>query len=256
MTTIAQHGNAAHTRANAPRFYVTMAIVCAMFAFVGFAPTYWAPLAGGRFSAAPVVHLHGMLFFAWTLLFILQTSLAANGHLSRHREFGVLGVSLATAMLFTGTLVAIHRLRTGLAAGEGDVARAFSVVPFTAILLFAVIVTIALLNVRRPQVHKRLMLLATIALLQPAVARWFVWLIPATPGLSPHTAVLRSIVPGAIADLLIVAAVVYDWRTRGRPHPAYLIGGACILAVQLLRVPVGVSPFWLATADWIATLPQ
>jgi predicted membrane protein len=53
-------------------------------------------------------------------------------------------------------------------------------------------------------------------------------------------------VPGAlIADLLIVAAMAYDWRSRGRPHPAYLIAGAVLLFVQVIRVPLGYSPQWI-----------
>ena len=47
-----------------------------------------------------------------------------------------------------------------------------------------------------------------------------------------------SVPPGLIADLLIVAAVIYDWRARGRPHKVYVYGGLALLAEQLLLVPV------------------
>ncbi len=60
-------------------------------------------------------------------------------------------------------------------------------------------------------------------------------------------------VPGAlITDLLVVAAMVYDWRTRGRPHPAYLIAGAVLLFVQLIRMPLGPSPQWLEFTHFLA----
>jgi hypothetical protein len=49
---------------------------------------------------------------------------------------------------------------------------------------------------------------------------------------------------------LIVAAIVYDWRTRGRPHPAYWIAGGAWLAIQLLRIPFSKTPAWHAMADW------
>src|SRR6266496_3936170 len=64
-----------HTR----YFYFYMALACTAVAFLGFAPTYWLPLASGSFSSSPVVHFHGMLFFAWTLYFAFQTWLAASG---------------------------------------------------------------------------------------------------------------------------------------------------------------------------------
>ena len=58
--------------------------------------------------------------------------------------------------------------------------------------------------------------------------------------------------PALVADALIVAGVIYDMRTRGRPHPAYLIGGAIVLAVQVLRVPFSTTPWWFAIADFLA----
>ena len=84
------------------QFYVRMAYACAAVAFVGFTPTYWAPVATRAFSGPPILHLHGLLFSAWTVLFIVQARLAASGNLRRHRALGLAGVSLATAMLFAG----------------------------------------------------------------------------------------------------------------------------------------------------------
>jgi hypothetical protein len=60
--------------------------------------------------------------------------------------------------------------------------------------------------------------------------------------------------PGLAVDLLLVAAIVYDWRTRGRPHPVYLIGGVLLLADQLLAVPISATPAWLAIATWVESL--
>ena len=56
--------------------------------------------------------------------------------------------------------------------------------------------------------------------------------------------------------LLIVAGMIYDWRTRGRPHPAYWVAGGLTLAVQVLRVPLSASPAWLSFADWLATFAR
>lgn len=33
-----------------------------------------------------------------------------------------------------------------------------------------------------------------------------------------------SVLPGLTVDLLIVVAMIYDRRTRGRVHPAFLVG--------------------------------
>lgn len=45
-----------------------------------------------------------------------------------------------------------------------------------------------------------------------------------------------------------------DWRTRGRPHPAYLIGGACMLLVHVLRGPLARTGLWHSVAEGLASL--
>src|SRR5216683_1634767 len=79
-------------------FYVWMAAACALVAFGGFAPTYWLQLPAGTFVGPPLLHLHGALFSAWTLLLLSQTVLAANGRLGHHRAWGLVGIALASAM--------------------------------------------------------------------------------------------------------------------------------------------------------------
>jgi len=152
------------------RFYVWISAACALLAFGGFAPTYWLQLAPRTFIGSPLVHLHAVLFSGWMLLFVLQTILAARRRLDRHRACGLLGVSLATAMVFVGCAAASEALKDRLAAGFGDAARAFFIVPISLLVLFGGFVLAAIANVKRPEAHKRLMLLATISIIPPAIA--------------------------------------------------------------------------------------
>ena len=94
-----------------------MALACMAVAFLGFAPTYWLPMAKRSLSASPVVHFHGLLFFAWSLYFVFQSWLAASGKVARHRAIGMIGVSLATAMTIFGFLVAVHAMKRSAAVG-------------------------------------------------------------------------------------------------------------------------------------------
>jgi hypothetical protein len=248
----------AHPARDATRwFYVWMSGVCLGVAVIGFAPTYWLQLAPGTFVGSPLLHLHGVLFSAWPAYLLLQTTLAARGRIARHRAWGLLGISLATAMVFTGFAVANDVLVTRLAAGYGNPARAFHIASTSIIALFGGFVFVAIAYASRPEIHKRLMLLATVSMLPPAIARLFfamsVGIGPGLrPGLGPPRTVEGVLLPALIADLLIVAGVIYDMRTRGRPHPAYLIGGAIVLAVQVLRVPLSTTPWWYAIADFLA----
>jgi hypothetical protein len=202
-----------------------------------------------------VIHFHGMLFFTWTLYFAFQTWLAASGRTVRHRALGLIGVSLATAMTIFGFLAAVNAMKRSAAIGQTDAGIAFAVVPLSGILFFAVVFTLAVAAKGRPETHKRLMLLAGISILDAAVARWFLTFLapPGPPGPPP---VEVTIVPALIAYLLLVAAIIFDWRTRGRPHPVYIYGGAALVAVKLLNWPISVTPAWHSFAGGILALAQ
>ena len=256
MTTLIEDVRArAAASSHARYFYFYMALSCMAVAFLGFAPTYWLPLASGAFPSLPVIHFHGMLFFTWTLYFAFQTWLAASGRIARHRTIGMIGVSLATAMTIFGFLAAVSALKRAAAAGLTDAGIAFTIVPLSGILFFAVVFTLAIANTRRPETHKRLMLLAAISILDAAVARWFLtFLAPPGPPAPPPVEV--TIIPAFVAYLLLVVAIVFDWRTRGRPHPAYIYGGAALVAVKLLNLPISATSAWHSFAGGILALAQ
>ena len=238
-------------------FFVWMAGACAVVASAGFAPTFWLQLPAGTFVGSPLLHLHGLLFSAWTLFFLLQTMFVARRRVDRHRAWGLLGVSPATAMVLVGVAVANDVLATRLAAGFGDRARAFHIASTSMIALFGGLVLAAIASVRRLEAHKWLMLLATISVMPPAIARLFfafsVGIGPGLrPGLGPPRTVESVMAPSLVADTLILVGLVYDWRTRGRPHPVYLIGGATIVAVQVVRDPMSTTQWWYAMADFLA----
>ena len=236
-------------------FYFYMALSCIAVAFLGFAPTYWVPMATGSFPSMPVIHFHGMLFFTWTLYFAFQTWLAASGRVARHRTIGMIGVSLATAMTIFGFLAAVNAMKRSAALGLTDAGIAFVIVPLSGILFFAVIFSLAIANTRQPETHKRLMLLAGISILDAAVARWFLtFLAPAGPPGPPPVEV--TIVPALVAYLLLVPAIIFDWRSQGRPHPVYIYGGITLLAVKLLNWPISITPAWHAIAGGILALAQ
>src|SRR4051812_5298765 len=205
-------------------FYFYMSLACTAVAFLGFAPTYWMPMMSRSLSASPVVHFHGLLFFAWSLYFAFQTWLAASGKIVRHRAIGMIGVSLATAMTIFGFLVAVNAMKRSAAAGLTHEGIAFAIVPLSGIFFFAVVFALAIANIRRPETHKRLMLLAGISLLDAAVARWLLTFL-APPGPLGPPPVEVTIVPALVAYLLLVVAMGFDWRTRGRGHPVYIYGG-------------------------------
>ena len=256
MTTLIERNPARIAAQSATQyFYFYMALSCMAVAFLGFAPTYWLPVARGSFPSMPVIHFHGLLFFAWSLYFVFQTWLAASGRIARHRTNGLIGVSLATAMTIFGFLAAVNAMKRSAAIGQASEGIAFAIVPLSGILFFAVVVILAISATRRPEIHKRLMLLAGISILDAAVARWFLTFL-APPGPLGPPPVPVTIPPAFVAYLLLVAAMIFDWRTRGRPHPVYVYGGIALVAVKLLNWPISTTAAWHSFAGGILALAQ
>lgn len=245
---------ASQTYVSSRWFYVWMAWACAAVAFVGFTPTYWAPVASGSYTGPAILHIHGLLFSGWVLFFIVQTTLAATDRIRHHRIVGTFGALLALAMLIAGIFAAANSIRVGTAGGLQQTNETFSIVPLSTVSFFVIIVGCAIANVTHPETHKRLMLVATIAILPPAIARLLALAsgVPIGPGHPPP--ILLSLVPSAAADLLLLVAVVRDRRTLGLVHPAYAYAGAALVFLQIVRVPIGMTAAWQSFAGWLASV--
>lgn len=210
------------------------------------------PIASKTLKVNPIIHVHGVIFFAWSLFLVFQTWLASSGQIARHRSVGMIGVSFATAMTIFGTFAAINVMKESAAIGMRAEGIAFAIVPLSGIAFFAVTFTLAIVNVRRSDYHKRLMLLAAISILDAAIARWFIVFL-APPGAVGPPPVAVTIAPAMVALLLMIAGLVYDWRTRGRPHPV-CVGAYFVL--KLLNLPISSSEPWTAFAGGILALAQ
>lgn len=253
-------GTSAMSRERSPFFFV-MAVWCCLTAFAGFAPTFWLPMTQGTFMARPLVTIHGLLFSTWMLFFVLQTWLVASGRTANHRAAGLFGISLASVMTIFGIIAAIERVRDAAGVGAQDAGLAFIIGPLWHITFFATVIALAIINLRRLDWHRRLMLVATISMLDAPLARLYFYFVtfhrhmPVPVGLPPHPPVLRGITPWEIAvDCYVLVAILYDWRTRGRPHPAYLLGGGAIVALELLEAPISHTLVWHGIAGWIVSL--
>jgi hypothetical protein len=110
-------------------------------------------------------------------------------------------------------------------------------------LIFGILVGCAFYYRRKIDIHKRLILLATIAILPAAVAR-----IPLT-----FIETGGPLVFFGLTDLFILPCLLYDFVTRGRPHRATVLGGLLIVASHPLRLVIGTTSAWLAFANWLTS---
>lgn len=228
-------------------FYVTMAGACAAIAPIGFSRRWLFPLATGTFDASAIVRLHGSITFGWVVFVILQSVLVATGRASSHRNMRLAGVSLGTPLVHTATQVAILLLAREQRTG-GPSPREFSATLPSIILLSAGLFGSAIANVSRPEVHKRMMMLATFVIVTPALAR-IVQLIDGSV-----RRLVRNDVAGLASDVLVLIAIAHDTRKRGRPHPSYVVGGVCILSVQAATLLLRSTLAWHECTNWLASL--
>jgi hypothetical protein len=231
------------TRRRTRRFYVGMAIAIAITVFAGFSRSYFLKSWYGTPELSRLLHVHGLVFTAWVLFFLSQAVLVASGRTYLHRRMGIGGAVLAACVVIVGTAVAITRVKTGASSPiPGVTPLGFLAIPLFDMIVFAVLVGAALYFRRRLEAHKRLMTLSMITLLPAPIAR--MTFLPLPPG--PPTFF-------GLADLFIVAMLIYDLSTRGKVHPATIWGGLLIVASQPLRLLISGTPPWLAFASWLTS---
>jgi len=238
------------------RFYWWAAIACASVAIGGFMGTYWLQLPARTFRGPALLHVHGALCTAWVVFLISQSSLVTRGKVRSHRDWGLFGIALASVLTVVALSVAITAMNVRIAAGYGDPARSFLIVPLSAIGLFAGFTAAAIANVKRPEWHRRFMIVGTVCLIQAALARVFFLIATGggpgmRPGVLPPPPVGVAAVPALLLELIIVAGMIRDWRVLGRVHPAWIIGAVVITSLELVRGPISASHAWLGFAGFL-----
>jgi hypothetical protein len=159
-------------RAWQPSFFFWMTVAMAVLVCSGFALTYWQPLLTGNLNPLPpVVHLHGLFYFGWMVLLLVQPAMVGAGNLTMHRSLGSFGIAIATGVLITGTLLTL--LFGNAYPTDTPNYYDFTYLGYAAVLLFGVLFTLAIRQTRQPDNHRRLMLLATIPLLPPGINRLY-----------------------------------------------------------------------------------
>ena len=226
-------------------FYISMSIAALITVFAGFAPTYYLRPYFNTAPLMPLLHVHGIVFTSWLVLFLIQTTLVAAHRTDSHRRLGILGGVIATLMILIGTSTAVIRASQGATPVPGVSSLSFLVVPLGDISVFAILVGAGFYYRRRPDVHKRLMLLATVSILAAAIAR-----LP--------FAIMQAGPPAffGITDLFVLACILYDLITLKRVHRATALAALLIIASQPLRLMLAGTHVWLAFAGWLTNLAR
>jgi hypothetical protein len=217
-------------------FFSAMILLLWATVLFGFAKTYF--LAGMVRAPLPnaLIHIHGAAFTLWMVFLLVQEGLIAGRKIKWHMQLGLAGFSLAVAMVVLGLLAATDSLRRGVSPRGLD-PETFYIVPLSAIVMFAVMVALSYRFRFRAITHKRLILIATIDIAGAAIGRWPVAALQHTPPLQ-----------NAVTLAFLLLLVAYDFISQGRVQKSTLWAGLALMAVQLVRVPLAMTPAWHAFA--------
>jgi hypothetical protein len=227
------------------RSYLIVAIALAVLVVVGFAKTfylrYW-------FDVPPItklLHAHALVFTAWFALFVAQARFIAKQDYRTHQKAGIAGMVLAALVFVLGIATTIVSASAPRPRPLGMSSAQFVLFPLTGILAFGGLVAAAYVYRRRPQVHKRLMMLAMIAVLGPPVARVIL-----QTGLRGHFLTIQT----AMSALFVVGCLIADWVRNRTLHPIFTIGGTLLVLMWPFRAWFARTPAWEAVGTWMAGL--
>jgi hypothetical protein len=217
-----------------------MAVLLCGVVFIGFSPTYFR--AGMMRAPLPntLLHIHGAVFTTWMILYLVQSALISARRVAWHRSLGIAAFCLTPLMIVLGTVAALDGLRRGVRIGPLDPAVSMAI-PLVGIAPLTLLFYGAWRARRRPDTHKRLILLATIGMVEAAFGR-FPW---AQMGVAPAAGAVLGL------GLTILLVVAYDLYSLHRIHRATMWAAPLVFLTGAGAVPIGMTSAWHAFAGFL-----
>ena len=221
-------------------FFVAISLLLLAAVFLGFARSYY--LAGTVRAHLPsaIIHLHAVIFSSWILLFITQIALVAAGRVGWHKKLGIGGAVLACLMIVFGVLAAVDSSRRHFVPPGGVDSPTILAIQVIELSVFAFLVAWGVRARRDGAAHKRLLTLATIVFLGPAVSRWpFAFILQFPPS------------TGLIIDAFLLSVVVFDLVTLRKVHRATIWASLTVFLMVPTMFALGRAPFWRHVTQWV-----
>jgi hypothetical protein len=220
------------------RFYFGAALVAVGLVFWGFAPTYYLKTIFGAPQLSTRLHIHGAVMSSWLLLFFVQACLISARRPDLHRRLGIIGVVVAIGVVLLGSTTTINAAvrEVGRHSDEANARVMVLCLELIQMALFAGLVAAGIAMRRRPDFHKRLLLLATACMMPSAFSR-----IP----LNLSFMVSNNVSILILFNLCVIVAASIDTIRNRRLHPAFGWGGVIAIGALNLGYLVATSPQWL-----------
>lgn len=221
-------------------FYTGMALLLCICVYIGFGPTYFRAGMVRAPLPSPILHVHGAVFTLWMLVFTVQAAFISARRVQWHRSFGTVAFCLPPIMVVLGVIASVDALRRGVRIGPLEPAVSFAI-PIIGIIAFSVVIFASWRARRRPDAHKRLIMIATMGLVAAAFGR-FPW---GRIGLPPAAGAMTGV--GAL--LLIMMA--FELLTLRRIHRSTMWAAPVIFLSIALAVPIGMTHAWHVISSWV-----
>ncbi len=212
-------------------FYFAMSLLVAAIVVTGFRRTVNDNLFNPAVPRPFILWIHGSAFAAWVIFFICQSTLVRIHKVSWHRFFGWFGAGLATVMVPLGVTTAIIMARFDAVRLHQKDTDAFLIIPFYDMLAFGVTIALAIYWRTKPDLHRRLIFIATCGLMDAPVARF--------DYIFDHNLFFPFL------DLLILLGVGHDLLVDRRVHKVYLYALSFLIVGQSLAVYI-----WRHNPSW------
>ncbi len=217
---------------------------------VGFARTFFLRAFFDVPEIRGQLYLHGIVLTAWFLLLFTQTCLVATKRLKVHQQLGMAGVALAGCVVFVSVWTLVAR--------DAPVIDEFpnrALPNLASLIAFSLCVGSAIRLRKKPEAHKRLMLIGSIIITAPALDR----VARLKPVNEFFGAFLPEALPPEVAFALLatvgmlLVVLIHDLLTRKRPHVATIYGVLCVFMVgPAISAAITLSGAWSAFVRWVA----
>jgi hypothetical protein len=219
-------------------FYVVMSVAAIAIMAFGFAKSFFLASYFHAPAIPLTIRIHGIAFTTWVLLLLVQSTLVSAHRTDIHRKLGWFGAALALFMAGIAVKSAIYAVHRDVVCCNADAARGFLIIPFADVIVFGVLVGYAVAYRRDAATHKRLMLLATLAILDAATSRWPLPIIRT----SPYAYYIAL-------DIVILAVVAYDTLVRRHLARAYAWGVPLVIGAHVARELIRATAVWKSFAS-------
>jgi|TARA_B110000971_G_C19853443_1_gene428248 hypothetical protein len=249
------------TKKDSSFFFVYTAVLF-FIVLAGFAPTFFLRAA---FDTPPIplyLQLHGLVLAAWFLLLLFQAWLIRQNHTTLHKKLGYLIAAYGVFVIAGGLMATSNTVARGFGGAvsfDTDMAdidpgmgEGISYLEFisgvvwanlAAMMTFAVMLSSAIFFRRQSDIHKRLILVATVAIVGPALAR-----IARLEFLGGEQGLF---LPSAIF-ILLAAIIIYDFLSLGKAHRASLAGAGFLITVFLTSIAIARTEFGIGFVRGLA----